>query len=315
MSHPGALYLLLTCEHAGAEVPPEHAVWLESEEAQAALRSHRGLDIGAAEVARALAAELKAPLFEHPVTRLLVDANRSPRVHRARPRDIAHDDVEGSRGSATRLNPRAFSRWTRGAPADVRLRLVETIHAPHWDQVEGWVRTVLGLTSLSGRPAVAADGKPIGPSVLHVAVHSFTPRLEGPDPRPGLQVDQAGQGRERAFDIGLLYDPARPRERVIAGAWKDLLAEIAPDWVVRRNAPYRGRDDGLPTALRRRLGAPHHYLGFELELSQARLSPAGDPSRMAEVVAVSLKQLLALVPSLLGPAIPEDLRRWDEGVM
>ena len=48
------------------------------------------------------------------------------------------------------------------------------------------------------RAAVAARKQ-----VLHVAVHSFTPVLHG---------------ERRNADVGLLYDPARPRERAFRGA-------------------------------------------------------------------------------------------------
>jgi predicted N-formylglutamate amidohydrolase len=61
---------------------------------------------------------------------------------------------------------------------------------------------------------------------------------------------------------------------------------------VRRNAPYRGRDDGLPTALRRRF-APRHYLGVELEVSQALLADPRRARRVAAALAGSLARLRA----------------------
>jgi hypothetical protein len=70
------------------------------------------------------------------------------------------------------------------------------------------------------------------------------------------------------MDIGLLYDPARAWEKSIAIAWQAALsAHDQPALVVRRNAPYRGVDDGMTRALR--LHYPDaEYAGIELELNQ-----------------------------------------------
>ena len=109
--------------------------------------------------------------------------------------------------------------------------------------------------------------------VVHVAVHSFTPVLEG---------------RMREVDIGVLYDPARDAERRIAGAWVEALKRRT-DLRVRRNQPYRGATDGLPTALRRALG--EGYAGFELELSQGLWLPAKRwPRGLVETVSGTLRR-------------------------
>lgn len=149
-------------------------------------------------------------------------------------------------GTTTRLlvdlnrsphNPAVFSELTRGLPREQRERLLARHHRPHWDRV---------------RASVAArNGR-----VLHVAVHSFTP---------------VWRGAERRFEIGILYDPRRPRERRLARDWQERLARACPELRVRRNAPYRGNADGLTTALRREL-PPARYLGIELELNQRLLA-------------------------------------------
>lgn len=115
--------------------------------------------------------------------------------------------------------------------------------------------------------------------ILHVAVHSFTPAW--PDAR-GVLVP-------RTADVGLLYDPARDRERVFAHRWQATLKALAPALRVRRNYPYLGRSDGLATATRRRL-APSRYLGFELELNQASLLAHGD---LPMILIASLRKLLS----------------------
>ena len=134
-------------------------------------------------------------------------------------------------------HPRVFSEITRPLPAPDRERIRRTYHEPHRSAVRNAV--------------LAARAR--GAFVVHIAVHSFTPAL---DPAA------------RDFDVALLYDPARPAERAMAGTWKGALEAGRADLRVRRNVPYRGASDGLPTSLRRELG-PDAYAGFELELSQA----------------------------------------------
>ena len=62
------------------------------------------------------------------------------------------------------------------------------------------------------------------------------------------------------------YHLAAPSDR-----WAELLRKRDPALRVRRNYPYRGAADGLPTWLRRRFPA-RVYLGVELEANQAYLA-------------------------------------------
>ena len=89
---------------------------------------------------------------------------------------------------------------------------------------------------------------------FHLAVHSFDPSLEP---------------ARRAFDVGVLYDPARRAETHWALMLLDALRKAGVE--ARANAPYLGVDDGLTTALRTRLGP--RYRGIELELNQAWADP------------------------------------------
>lgn len=205
-----------------------------------ALASHRGWDPGALAAAQTLARATGAALVAHTLTRLLVDVNRSP------------------------SNPAVFSAATRGLPAECRARLIERYHRPHWQQL----RRALHMAGRRRRP------------VLHVAVHSFTPRL----------------GAERRdFELGLLYDPRRCGERALATAWKRRLHELDPQLRVRRNAPYRGSSDGLTTALRRELGAAR-YLGLELELGQAALARPDLRRRLLRALCTLLRDPFAAPP-------------------
>ena len=206
----GARALVVSCEHASASVPPRWRPLFRG--AERALASHRGSDLGALPLARALARGTGAPLVAARASRLLVDANRS----------LGH--------------PRLFSEWTRGLSADERARLVARFWRPQREAVERAVRARLG-----------------GAPVLHLGVHSFTPRWKG---------------APREVDVALLYDPARPRERAFAARFLAALSAAAPELRLRRNFPYRGTADGLTTSLRRALPA-RSYLGIELEVSQA----------------------------------------------
>jgi predicted N-formylglutamate amidohydrolase len=187
--------------------------------ARAELESHRGWDPGALALAQMLSRELRAPLLSTSWSRLLVEANRS--LH----------------------NPRLWSKRTRALPKAEREQILERYWRPHRSEVE---------------TAVARSVRR-GARVVHVAVHSFTPRL---------------RGEVRNADVGLLYDSGRARETALARRWKASLRVSAARLRVRYNYPYRGGSDGLTTSLRRQ-HAPASYLGLELEVNQALLSSSG----------------------------------------
>jgi len=135
----------------------------------------------------------------------------------------------------SRTNPALFSAITGTLAARERERLVAAYYCPHRDAV---TRAVAALTAA-------------GRTVVHVASHSFTPCLDGV---------------ERRCDVGFLYDPGRSAEKAFCLRWLQELAALDPTLRLRRNAPYRGVSDGLPTTLRRRFG--NRYLGMELEVNQ-----------------------------------------------
>lgn len=203
-----------------------------------ALAGHRGHDIGAAWLARWLARRLDAPLFLGRATRLLIDLNRS----------LHHRQV--------------FSSYTAALPAAEKARIVERCYRPYRDAVTAAVQ------------ARVAAGQP----VLHLAVHSFTPRL-------GDVV--------RTADVGFLYDPGRESENALCRAWQDALRERAPALAVRRNYPYRGVADGFTSSLRRRLDASA-YAGVELEVSQQHLGqPGARRLALAEAILAALERARA----------------------
>lgn len=218
--------LVLTCEHASYQIPEEFRRLFNGQGRR--LRSHQGWDPGALEVASRLQRGFSAPLVAGAYSRLLVDLNRSP------------------------SHPRVFSETTRALPVSERSRLLETIHQPHWAAVDDAIQ----------RARVGGSMKRRGPGaqVVHLAVHSFTPELDGV---------------ARSCEIGVLYDPSRQPERELGLELQRVLK--APGRRVRRNYPYRGVADGLPTALRRRLSV-RDYAGLELELNQGWLRTVGAPA-------------------------------------
>ncbi len=67
--------MILTCEHGGNEIPREFEHAFKG--ARGVLNTHRGLDIGALDLARRISKNLGTPLTYSCTSRLLVDLNRS----------------------------------------------------------------------------------------------------------------------------------------------------------------------------------------------------------------------------------------------
>ncbi len=200
------------------------------------LASHRGWDPGALALARLLARRLRRPLLATTWSRLFVEANRAP------------------------TNPRMWSRFTAALPRDERERILARWWRPHRQAVEDAVA------------AAAARGH----RVVHVAVHSFTPELDG---------------EVRNADVGLLYDSRRRSEAELCRHWAAILRHFVPGLRLRCNYPYRGSTDGLTTWLRRR-HPEARYLGVELEINQALVGAPGWRG-FQERIAQSLCELLA----------------------
>jgi predicted N-formylglutamate amidohydrolase len=204
--------------------------------AEDVLASHRGWDPGALTLAKLLARKLREPLLAVTWTRLFVEANRTP------------------------TNPRIWSRFTKALPKDERQRILARWWQPHRRDVED--------------AAAAAIAR--GRRVVHVAVHSFTPELDGV---------------VRTADIGFLYDSRRKHEAALCRRWGAILQKLDPKLRVRYNYPYDGAADGLSTWLRRR-HPQTRYLGVELELNQALVDASGWRAFQEHVVE-SMRQLMS----------------------
>jgi len=157
-------------------------------------------------------------------------------------------------------NPRVFSEASRGLDAAKRAEVVDRFYRPHRERIASAVNTLLSR----------------GGPVVHLSVHSFTPILNG---------------RRRNADVGLLYDPARPRERELCLTWQRLLKAEWPELRIRRNYPYRGADDGLTTWLRKSISTKR-YLGIELEVNQGWVTGASTKWRgMRTAIVRTLAQM------------------------
>ncbi|MCB1169518.1 MAG: N-formylglutamate amidohydrolase [Leptospiraceae bacterium] len=139
-------------------------------------------------------------------------------------------------------NPAIWSSFGRTLPESSRRRLLD-----YYLEYRASVESFIGIASSSG-------------PVLHISVHSFTPVL-------GRQL--------RNCDLGILYDPARKREKSLALALQ--AAFQSSGLRVRRNFPYRGTADGCTTWLRRKF-SDSVYSGLELEMNQ------GSSNQMSKVV-------------------------------
>jgi predicted N-formylglutamate amidohydrolase len=130
-------FFLVTCEHGGNRIPARYQAYFSGH--ADLLATHRGYDMGALAMARALASSLSAPLHYSTTSRLLVDLNRSPR------------------------HPGLFSEISKTLPPPLRREILERHYLPYRTEVESLLEEVIGQ----------------GFHVIHVSSHSFTPELHG----------------------------------------------------------------------------------------------------------------------------------------
>jgi predicted N-formylglutamate amidohydrolase len=134
--------LILTCEHASRRLPPGVRA---TGAARALMATHRASDLGAGEIARALARRLRATLVAAGWSRLWVDLNRP----------VGDPELILPEAGGVELG------WNRRpGPGEIERR-VTSCHAPYHAEIDRQTvrRLLRGL-----RP-------------LLVSVHTFTPRL------------------------------------------------------------------------------------------------------------------------------------------
>ena len=137
---------LVTCDHAANTVPPDLGGSLGLPDADMA--RHIAYDVGAAGVARALAAALAAPVLMSNFSRLVIDPNRG------------EDDPT----LLMKLYDGSVIPGNRHAGPEEKARRLDAYHRPYHE----------ALADLAGRQA----------DTVIVSVHSFTPQLRGRPVRP-----------------------------------------------------------------------------------------------------------------------------------
>jgi predicted N-formylglutamate amidohydrolase len=205
----------------------------EFKTAKAVLKTHRGWDPGALDFGNFLSDAFEASYFYSTTSRLLIDLNRSLN------------------------NPTLFSEWSKPYPVDVKANIIEEWYRPYRENVE------MELFDLINH----------GEKVLHLAVHSFTPELNG---------------EVRKADIGLLYDPKRSTEKAFCQTWLKQFKQQTPEYNVMRNSPYKGINDGFPTYLRTCF-PESHYMGIELEINQKLIKPAKSWKKLQQQILETLQ--------------------------
>lgn len=148
--------LILTCEHGGNQIPEPYLPYFRG--SQSVLKTHRGWDPGALDLAKKLAGALEAELHYCEVSRLVIELNRS----------LGH--------------PRLFSEFMRQAPEPIRDRAFAEMYRPYRSFVTEALK----------------KGTKRGVRVLHVSVHSFTPNLDGVSRNAdiGLLYDPSREGEK-----------------------------------------------------------------------------------------------------------------------
>lgn len=124
-----------------------------------------------------------------------------------------------------------FSPFTTTLTREEKADLMSNYYLPYRKMVEAFIERY------------------IDQQVIHISVHTFTPKLGNQD---------------RSTPVGLLFDSKRKAERDLAVLWEKSMKELDQDLKIRFNYPYRGNADGFTTYLRKAF--PENYYGFELEV-------------------------------------------------
>ncbi|MEJ7643842.1 MAG: N-formylglutamate amidohydrolase [Chryseolinea sp.] len=109
---------VVTCEHGGNMIPPAYNHLFTN--ASEVLKSHRGWDPGALEIANELSRHLNAPLLKCEATRLLVEPNRSL------------------------FSESLFSEYSARLTAAEREEVLKGYYHPHRSSVEKWIEASIG---------------------------------------------------------------------------------------------------------------------------------------------------------------------------
>ena len=177
--------LVLVCDHAANHVPAELDLGVSDEDMQ----DHIAWDIGAAALTRMIARLMGISAVLAPVSRLVIDCNRDPGHPTLIPPSSDGVDVPGNQNLSA---------------GHIQARLNAYYH-PFHHAVDQVVRDAMAKT----------------PSPILIAVHSFTPHMEGED---------------RPWDVGYLWNTDGRLAQALIGLMKRDLGVTIGD-----NEPYSGK--------------------------------------------------------------------------
>lgn len=151
-----------------------------------------------------------------------------------------------------------FSQYSRIVNSEIKHTLVNNFYKPYRFKVEKLIRE--------------------NAKVIHLSIHSFTPQLNG---------------KTRNTEIGILYDPARKNESILANQITLGLKKI--NIKSRKNYPYRGTADGFTTYLRKHFNE-NHYTGIEIEFNQ-KLPPlkGNNLKNKNNIITISLETITNII--------------------
>lgn len=159
-------------------------------------------------------------------------------------------------------NKQLFSEITRKFSAVLRGQIMFDHYKPYRTKVENYIENQIQ----NHRP------------VFHISVHTFTPVFNG---------------ERRNVDIGILFDPSRPLEKIVANQWIAILNKNNRNLTIRKNNPYPGVADGFTTYLRKH-HPPDLYVGIELEVNQRFVKKSSNTieSTIRHTISKSVEHLL-----------------------
>lgn len=234
----GASDALLLCDHASNAVPPD-VNGGDLGLAPAEMERHIAYDVGARGVTLELSRLLDAPAVLSRFSRLVIDPNR------------AEDDPT----LVMRLYDGTIVPANRRIGGDEIARRLQAHHRPYHAAVDAAIEARLAR---GRRPAL-------------VAVHSFTPRLNGRPPRP--------------WHVGVLW---RRDGRMATALLRRLRAE--PDLCVGENQPYAGQLEGDTLS---RHGTRRNLRHVLIELRHDLIAAEPDQRLWAARLAPMLRDVIA----------------------
>ncbi len=233
----GRAPMLLTCDHASWSVPASLGRLGLGERD---LRRHIGWDPGAADLTRQLAEQFDAPAILSGYSRLVIDCNRAPGTAESIPAMSDGTQVPGNSALS---------------PADIERREL-ALFRPYHSAVSRMLSAIRNGTGR--RPA-------------YVAVHSFTPFLDGFD---------------RPWHVGVLWDRDTPLAQPLIGELRRV-----PGLKVGDNQPYSAKSEFDYSRMHHasRAGLPYVLLEVRSDLLTDR--PGVDS--YASLIATALRTALS----------------------